>query len=288
MGIQQLAAQLCAQPTNHPISYLLERWATPIFSASQILLAHEQQVYAENFRKALLHTATRMQFSRVVEVLLIAGAEVDAYMHGKTPLIVAAENGDQATARVLLNRGAHIHAVGDNKQMALHLAASNGHNHMVQLLVDQGVDIEAKDNTRQSVLHAAAGSGHKATVRMLVEALGADKEVKDNTGQTALHTAARSGHESMVRMLVQTLGADKEAKDNTGQTALHAAAGRGHKATVRMLVEALGADKDAKDNTGQTALHAAAGRQGGKRQHWTDGATYGSWKRPRTHGSNAR
>jgi hypothetical protein len=90
-GIPRLVSQLCEKLTNNPTAYLLENW---VASGMVQTLDHERRGHVRDFRNRLLRTATRMKFPRVVEVLLIAGAEVDDSWNGRTSLIVSAENGD--------------------------------------------------------------------------------------------------------------------------------------------------------------------------------------------------
>jgi hypothetical protein len=204
-GVSQLLSLLSKQLTNNPTSYLLENsgWG-------QTLVAHEQQDCAKDFRNTLLHTATKMKLSRVVEVSLMAGAELENCLQSKTPLIVSAEGGDEATARLLLDEGASIEAKDNNLQTALLLAAMNGHSTMVRLLIDQGANKEATDGKGWTALHVAAGNGHETTVRLLIDR-GANKEAIDGKRRTALHLAAENGHETTVRLLV-AFGVYKEAE----------------------------------------------------------------------------
>ena len=53
---------------------------------------------------------------------------------------MAAKNGHTETVKLLLDRGADIHAWND---YALRLAAENGHTETVKLLLDRGADIHA-------------------------------------------------------------------------------------------------------------------------------------------------
>ncbi|KAF8535046.1 hypothetical protein BDD12DRAFT_660917, partial [Trichophaea hybrida] len=212
------------------------------------MATEEQRLTAKHFRNNMLHTATRMQYSWAVEALLTAGADREARLLHKTPLLVSAETGDVATAAALLRIGARTDAKDKKGQTALLRASTKGHDTMFSLLVDGGANKEAKDDKQWTALHHAASNGHDSTVQLLVETLGADKEAKDGTTKTPLHQAASNGHHSTVQLLVETLGADKEAKDNNKWTALHHAASNGHHTTVKLLVETLCADKEAKDN----------------------------------------
>ena len=249
-----LISQLRNGLDDSPAAYILENWIPQAWG--QRIPGHEQQDYGKEFRAALLHAATRMKYPKVVEALLIAGAEVEARRDGKTLLMVAAERGDLATAWVLLERGVPTEAKNGDKQTALHLAAANGHKPVAGLLIDRGADKEAKDEKGQTPLHLAATNGHNPLTSLLIDR-GADKEAKDKDDQTALHLAAANGHDEMMGLLVER-GANKNAKDAFGWGALHTAAWNDQGATIQMLVRSLGAEKEERDKWGWTAFHVAA------------------------------
>jgi ankyrin repeat protein len=255
IGVSRLVSQLREKLAEGPAAYIFQQWDP--CGWGQLVATNQEQDKAKRFRLTLLHTATRMKYSQVVEVLLIAGADVESYLDGKTPLLVSAEGGDLVTARLLLDQGAFIDAQGSKKRTALHLAAANGHNPVAGLLIDRGADKEAKDDRGQTALHLAAANGHNSVIELLIDR-GAHKKATDVFGWGALHTAAWNGHEATIQMLIQTFDANREERDKFGWTALHVAAISGRDAAIRLLIENLGADKEAKDDIGWTALHLAA------------------------------
>ena len=280
--ISGLISQAREQLTSGPTSFILGAWIPQDWRPAVVT---EKAQGSKEFRKRLLHTATRMKCSQVVDVLLIAGAEVEASLDGKTPLMVSAEIGDWETAGVLLDQGASMTTKDSEGQIALHLAARKGHNAVVKLLIDRGADKEAADNNGQTALHLAAVNGQKGNARLLLDQ-GAKIEARDAVKQTALHLAAVNGRDSVVALLVnrgadmkvkdaygwqplhtaawnghgvvKTLSAHKEEGDRCGWTALHVAAICGRNTIVEMIVKNLGADKNTKDKIGWTALHFAA------------------------------
>jgi len=85
-NISPLVSQLVVRLTSCPTFNLLE---SRVHSHLNMTLSDYNICGSpEDFRNKFLHTATRMQFSRVVEVVLRAGGHVDACLLGKTPLIV--------------------------------------------------------------------------------------------------------------------------------------------------------------------------------------------------------
>jgi len=243
-NFEQLVSLLCEQLSNNPASLLLESWVESHLHQS---IATPEKGFAKDFRIELLHAATRMKYSHVVEAVLTTGADKEASFHDKTPLMISAESGDEATARVLLDQEARIGAKDKNKLTALHFAAAKAHNQMIELLFHRGADKEAKDGEGRTALHHAALNGHNSTLQMLIKTFSVDKEAKDSEGRTALHHAASNGHNTTLQMLIKTLSVDKEAKDSHGQTALHHAASNGHDTSLRILIETLSVDKEATD-----------------------------------------
>ena len=250
-GDSELISQLNENLRATPAAYLLENWI-PQAWGNRI---PGRKKHSLVFREGLLHAATHMKYPKVVEALLLAGAEVETRQNGKTLLMVSAESGDLATAQVLLDHGADVGGKDGNNQTALHIAAANGHDPVVGLLVERGADKEAKDNEEHTAMHLAAANGHNPVVGLLVER-GADKEAKDRKEHTAVHLAAANGHSPVVKLLIDQ-GAEKEAQDNEKQTALHLAAANGQSLVAGLLIDS-GADNEAKDMKGRTALHLAA------------------------------
>ena len=70
-------------------------------------------------------------------------------------------------------------------ETVLHSAAERGNEAVVRLLVEKGADVKAKDDYGNTTLHSAAKRGSEAVVRLLVDR-GADVKAKDNNGTTAL------------------------------------------------------------------------------------------------------
>jgi ankyrin repeat domain-containing protein 50 len=239
--------------TDNPAAYLLESWVTS--HLKKTLRNRELCKTAEDFRNEMLHTAARKRFPRAAEVLLLAGAQVEARRQGMTPLIVSAEVGDNTMVLLLLEKGADIEAKTHDGRTALRRAAENGHEAAVRILLERRADVDAKNEFGWTVLHRAAENGHEATVRVLLEHW-ADVDAKAAFRWTALHRAAENGHEATVRVLLEHR-ADINVKDESGGTALHRAAENGHETTMRVLLE-YRADVDARDEYGGTALHRAA------------------------------
>jgi len=119
-----------------------------------------------------LHYAARAGDTRIAEMLLNAGAYVNAHIGyrfgdafadddskrvGITPLHLAAWRGKLDTARLLLSRGAKIDAAAKWGVTPLHFASGSGYLEMVELLIAHGADPLRKTSGGAEALHFAAG-----------------------------------------------------------------------------------------------------------------------------------
>jgi ankyrin repeat protein len=152
--------------------------------------------------------------------------------------------------------------IGDaNGRTPLSLAAEQGNLNLVKLLLNTGANISTRDNRYGlSPLHWAAFEGRKSTVEFLLER-GADVNISDSSGTTsyctALSVAAARGHKEIVKLLLEN-GANIDLFGlKNGWTALNLSAGYGHKAVVKLLID-WGADpNDVNPYTKQTPLYYA-------------------------------
>jgi len=252
---EQLVSQLSDYMANNLASLLFNSWIDCYLGRG--VAVEKGRTPAKDFRNKMLHTATRMQYSQLVETLLTIGANKESRINRKTPLLVSAMTGDVTTARVLLRKRAHTDAKDNNEQTAFLLAAAKGHDTILSILVSSGANKAAKDAYGRTALHRAASNGHSSTVQLLVETFSADKDAKDSNGWTALHHAASNGQYIVVQLLVETIGASTKAIECTGSTPLHFAAIWGHESTVQLLLTC-GANREAEDLGRRTALHWAA------------------------------
>lgn len=127
---------------------------------------------------------------------------LNAYSNvGWTPLHLAAFFGHDEAARLLLERGADVHAISTNRMenMPIHAAAANGQSRLVALLLDHGADV----NTRSrgwSLLDLAVENGNEGLVQLLL-IRGADTSAPMPGGQAPLARAQQQGHDEIVALL---------------------------------------------------------------------------------------
>jgi ankyrin repeat protein len=104
----------------------------------RLLLQHDADpdIASDNaFRVTPLHSACAVSNHEIVELLLRAGADVNAkQMSGVTPLHSAAHNGQTQLAKLLIDKGADVNAEMDNGQTPLAKAVEKDHHETAQLL----------------------------------------------------------------------------------------------------------------------------------------------------------
>lgn len=189
-------------------------------------------------------------------LLVEAGCDVDEpNAYGVVPLLVAVQNGDAATAQVLLRaKNGDVNATGTQRITALAYAAYLGNDLLVSMLLAAGADAERCCDT--TPLMSASSSGHQSVVRLLIEG-GAQVNRADGGGFTALHYATREGNADIVRLLLES-GAADEACTADGNTPLALACRGRHAEIAALLIERRPGDVNCVSNEGDTPLSYAA------------------------------
>lgn len=191
-----------------------------------------------------LHFATIAGETEVVEILIAAGADIEAAcMAGDTVLTKAAEHGRRGVVRALIRAGVDLGAPRrDDGATALHMAAMSGYGDICASLIRAGADVEVRTPRGMSPLHFAAIGGSTGTnnaVDVLLE-LGADIDGADYQGWTAVVHASYVHEPDMIEYLLSK-GASLAVRDLNGDTPLHHAMHNGMEAHVRTMLK-YGAD----------------------------------------------
>ncbi|KAL9957509.1 hypothetical protein ACROYT_G039148 [Oculina patagonica] len=199
-----------------------------------------------------LHHAARGNFVKIIQLLLDAGADINAtatkscsYM---TPLTCASKFNSYDACRALIQNGANMVKKTCNGQSPLHFAARKGHIRIMEILLNEGgIPVNLEDNDKATPLHTAAQAGQTDVIRKLV-LYGGDMALRDNDGYTPLHLAAREGHVDAFREMLRkakygglSTRTLLNSPDNYGNACLHLAIKHGHKEIVELCLES-GAD----------------------------------------------
>ncbi|PKU31577.1 serine threonine-protein phosphatase 6 regulatory ankyrin repeat subunit c [Limosa lapponica baueri] len=157
-----------------------------------------------------LHAAAFADNIHGLQLLLRHQAEVDVTDKlGRTPLMMASENGHTAAVEFLLYQAkANITVLDVNKNTALHLACSKGHEKCALLILGETQDlglINASNSALQMPLHIAARNGLASVVQALLSR-GATVLAVDEEGHTpALACAPNKDVADCLALILSTM-----------------------------------------------------------------------------------
>ena len=225
-----------------------------------------------------LHLATYNNYAGLMHYLLEAGLFVADLRdhHGRTPLMLAANEGHEEAVRVLIHRQdvdvntLYYEQARYRPATALAWAACNGHVAIVELLLERD-DIDVNligDPESPTPLVYAASRGHKAVLEILLKHRDLAGDCQISQRSEALSTAAlwdSCNFVECVQFLLQRGNVDVNYRDKFGLTPVAVAARHGNAEVVKMLLECEDLDVTSMDGSGQTILetayeHAKAGR----------------------------
>ncbi|KAJ7605976.1 ankyrin repeat-containing domain protein [Mycena polygramma] len=225
----------------------------------QLLLERGADVNMEEVSGNALQAASTRGHAEIVQLLLENGANVNVNAVSNKALH-AASAGVQlsvATAQLLPKNEAGVNAKGGEFSSALKAASARGHTEIVNLLLRHGADPNADGGISGTALQVASAFGHTEIVHLLLEK-GADMNVAGGRAGNALVASSAAGHTEIVQLLLDN-GADANAGGGEQGDALQVACAIGHTEIVQLLLKN-GASVNAKGGEFGTALQAASAR----------------------------
>lgn len=204
-----------------------------------------------------LHIAAVNGNVEAVQLLIYYGAEVnykDAW--GWTPFNCAAARGNIEIINCLIANGANIET-NDLQKISLSICPYN-HLEAATTIIQLGIWKDVMKLMEAEFLRCAAGHGDTLMVHALLEA-GVKANTGDDLGSTALIEAAKYNHPEVVEILISR-GADVNAQDDLGASPLSYAVERRHWIVVMILL-CYGANLSLPDNCHETVRDLAE-RQG--------------------------
>lgn len=243
-------------------------------------------------KQGALHMSIRNGWGEVAQVLVAdCNANVNVKdKEGRTPLVVAASQGQQGLCQLLVRVGAQPLLPDSHGQTAIDMAAAGGHDQLVSYLqavvlvddfmAERATALEAlqpgagagawsrskgwrslPDDWREQLLHETCTCGRLPVMKALVQ-LGANVGLKWSRTGSLLHVACRKGYDAIVDWLLldqpkATTDTMVHMADPKGETPLYIACAHGRLGCVKALVRAGAAVGGGCHTDGSTALHAA-------------------------------
>jgi ankyrin repeat protein len=204
--------------------------------------------------RALLDAVVAKDSHRVRLLLNVGVFTEQQDLQGRTPVRIAVENGDLASAFHLLDALVDVNATTADKVSVLGVAVDRGETAIVEKLLSAGARTDGLMPDGEKILPWAIRNGRLTFVRAMMKA-GADPHLKDHLGSPLLHVAMEAGRRDLMDALIER-GADPGATNSAGETTLQIAFRQGWLDATSKLAAA-GADPNAPGVDGFTLLERA-------------------------------
>lgn len=230
-------------------------------TARRLLALGARADAANRYRVTALYVATLHGNTAMMAALLAAHADPNgAGPSGETLLMTAARAGVVKVMQLLIDAGARVDAREPAfNQTALMLAARSNSAEAIALLLDHGADINARTavGTTPPFVPPCKGTGCGSEGAGINRGGLPDRGRRDAVkgGMTPLLYAAREGADAAVAVLIRR-GANPELAEANGMTPLLMALLNNQLGAARQLIEA-GANVNTDDFYGRTPLWAA-------------------------------
>lgn len=214
----------------------------------------------------MMHQAARFGNKNMLESLVGRGVFIESVdPHGRTPLWLAVDSGDEECVKLLLGQQTDINAQDSSKVSILHQAVYKTHVHIVKLLL--GISTKTQDQPNPDLEHEIAVPSPNFDVDAHVDNnqdelhhvphSRPDINTKDEDDETPLIRAVINESEEIVNILLFEKGVKLQGVDADGDTELGRAAWSGNEKIVAALLKA-SADTEKANRDGRTPLYWAA------------------------------
>ena len=153
-----------------------------------------------------------------------------------SPLIEAAQAGNEKAALALVAKGADVNARSPDGTTALMWAAHNDDVELARALLAKGADVRAVNLYGTSAMQQAATAAYTPILKVLLQA-GANVDSPNPEHQTALMLVARTGNTEAAKLLLSHGAAVNAVENWGGQTALMWAAAQSQPQMLKLLIE---------------------------------------------------
>ncbi|XP_049331846.1 serine/threonine-protein phosphatase 6 regulatory ankyrin repeat subunit C isoform X2 [Astyanax mexicanus] len=211
----------------------------------------DMKVFRQAIIPLLLNYAVKYNDTDELKTLLEHGADISVGdWHGRTPLHVAARDGNMAVVKFLLERGADVNKVDAAGQTPLQEAiksilASQGLTKEMLVWEAAGVSFKVADDSGRTPLHVAASSNNPEMVGFCLQH-GSDPEARDMYNNRPVDDAKWLGYDNIEEMLTKKDEQQSQTEDSISMGLVN----QGLTKEMRVRQEA--------DDNGQSLLHAAA------------------------------
>ncbi len=207
----------------------------------------------------LIFAARNNPCVEVLEYLLDKGFDKNyVTAEGETPILAAAQNPNYLVLEKLIEKGANLKAVDNDKRNALFIASKcNDKPYIISILIEKGIPVNYRDQYGNTAVLFAAQNNNVNILKTLVEK-GADLNSVNDAGITALMSALIEGNNNieMIKYLIEN-GIDVNAKNADDLTAIMIASASITDPEIIKLLITAGADISEEDNNGYDSYRIA-------------------------------
>ena len=144
-------------------------------------------------------------------------------------------------------------------ETALHVACKRGYCDMIEILLEKGADVQAVDNDKYTPLHIVCRSLRLDCLKVLLGNKKCDLNQQIANGDTALHIVCKmvntdTIHLGMIQILLEN-GAYVQAVDSSGDAPIHIVCKGLRLDCLKALLQSKGCDVNQQNADGDTALH---------------------------------